>query len=80
MRHTIVIAWAACSMPACKASSKEPPPPDNKAPAASVEIPKSGSGEDLTERMRHCPVTLAGVHTDLEDVDGGIRFTRTRPT
>ena len=62
------IAIALSAVAACKDSSKPVPTPTVQ-PAID-----SGSAEDLTEKMRHCPVTLPGVHTDLEDVDGGIRF------
>src|SRR5512140_1381037 len=57
----------------CKSPTEQVRVSETK-PSPPVDTPKAGSVEDLTEKMRHCPVTLPGVHTELEDVDGGIRF------
>jgi hypothetical protein len=61
MAHRLVVVVVALG---CKGSDPEPPP------APPVEPPT----EDHAEKMRHCPVTLPGVTTELADVDGGLRF------
>jgi len=68
-RSIVVLVFLA----GCKSSTEQAPAPETKSPPT-VELLKTSTGEDLTEKMRHCPVTLPGVHTELEDVDGGIQF------
>ncbi|MCW5801778.1 MAG: VCBS repeat-containing protein [Deltaproteobacteria bacterium] len=65
----------------CKGSTEAPAPAPTPAPSPSPgnagpanSEPLKAGGEDLAEKMRHCPVTLPGVMTEVEDVDGGIRF------
>ncbi len=58
----------------CKSAKQEPAAETKPPPTAVAVQPAAGSGEDLTEKMRHCPVTLPGVTTEIEDIDGGLRF------
>jgi hypothetical protein len=53
------------AMLGCKGSAERAPATTGSAPTPI---------ENHTEKMRHCPVTLPGVTTELQDVEGGIRF------
>jgi hypothetical protein len=66
MKVVLAVAFATLAFAGCKRG--------NDSPGAGSAIAAAPAGEDLTEKMRHCPVTLPGVRTDLEDVAGGIRF------
>lgn len=40
---------------------------------ASAPPPPPSPPDELAEKMRHCPVTLPGVESELHDVEGGVR-------
>ena len=61
-----VLTAFSCKQPAEPASAQPP--------AATPTRAQQASGDDLTEKMRYCPVTVPGVKTEIEDVDRGIRF------
>ena len=63
--------WLAIALVACK--SEAPPAP---APIP-TSVPKPP--DELDEKMRHCPLALAGATASIEDLDGGVRFTITAP-
>ena len=67
----ILLAWSACK------GAKDPEPAAGSAAtkaAPATEKARVEAPEDLAEKMRHCPVTVLGVKTELADVDGGIQF------
>lgn len=45
-----------------------PPPAPAPAPASTV------AADPLSERLRHCPLTVDGASVDVRDVDGGVEF------
>jgi len=74
MHKWIAFASIMFAVAACKRSSDAPPAPGAAAPETKQADTPSKSDEDLAEKMRHCPVTLPGVQTELQDTDDGIRF------
>ena len=55
-------------------------PPDAVKDAAVVAAPARGGPDDpLAEKLRHCPVAVAGSTTALQDTDDGIALTITAP-
>ncbi len=62
------VAFVVALGAACKQSTPPDPTP------ATPSVTKPSGADPLNEKMRHCPVTLAGVKTEIEDVDGGVRF------
>ncbi|HEY2512267.1 MAG TPA: hypothetical protein VGI39_15475, partial [Polyangiaceae bacterium] len=69
---TIALALAACSKPKPDATpvpvTTAPPPVASAAPSASAPVQASGN-------MAHCPSTVAGASTVIEDVPGGVALT-----
>lgn len=65
------------SFAACEDSSERSPSAAGSATTTEPIPADMNVSEDLTEKMRHCPVTLPGVKTELVDVDGGVRFVLT---
>lgn len=59
---------------ACKQSSDPPAAPPSTSRTSVAPTAPATASEDLTEKMRYCPVTLPGVKTEIEDVDHGVRF------
>jgi hypothetical protein len=53
---------------ACKGDDKKPAAP----PPTAVEPAKPA--DDMDEKMRHCPLTLAGARVTVSDVEGGVQF------
>ncbi|MEO8705951.1 MAG: hypothetical protein ABI867_38320 [Kofleriaceae bacterium] len=75
MNRSIAFVSLTLAVTSCKSSSEPSAAPAGSATGPAVAVAeRAKSAEDLTEKMRHCPVTLVGVRTELEDVDGGIRF------
>src|SRR6185295_6926198 len=76
MTRPIVLISTLFAFVACKGSSEPSPSAHDSAtapPPAATESAKKPE-EDLTEKMRHCPVTLPGIKTELADVEGGVQF------
>lgn len=60
---------------ACRSTESKPPPAAQQ-PAGSQAVAASHKPPDeMDERMRHCPLALDGATSNLEDIDGGVRFT-----
>src|SRR5689334_10538345 len=62
LRPMLLVLVAACKSDDAPPASPPPPQP----PAAPA--PKPAPPDDNAEKMRHCPVTLAGVKATLDDV------------
>ncbi len=53
---------------ACQRNSEPAPTPGSGSAAPPVAV------DDQAEKMRHCPVTVPGVSTEITDIDGGVKL------
>ena len=70
----MIVSLAIAALPACKHAAKPAPPPAPQHQQPTAQPRASTAADPLTEKMRHCPVTLPGVRTETEDSEHGIRF------
>jgi hypothetical protein len=66
MRSLLILALVGCRSESKPAPIAESPPPAKPSPKPP---------DEMDEKMRHCPLALDGATSNLEDIDGGVRFT-----
>jgi len=69
MRYAVVLL----ALVACKGEDKRPAEPA-RAAIAPVAPGVDKPADDMDEKMRHCPISLAGVKATVSDVEGGVQF------
>jgi hypothetical protein len=57
-----ILLWHLLVLASCKSREDAPTRAEPRAP------------DQMDERMRHCPVALDGATSELDDIEGGVRF------
>lgn len=75
--RSLVLALFVFGCGSSDSKSQPPPPPTASATPTKPEgaVPAGKPPDEMDERMRHCPLSLDGATSTLEDIADGVRFT-----
>jgi hypothetical protein len=68
---SLLLAWSACR----GSNDAQTRTGSASSPSAPVTQEHVQASDDMAEKMRHCPVSVPGVRTEIADVEGGVQLT-----